>query len=185
MRFWEKGLFFTVNTNSDMRKVVIRAATPDDIPSIVSVSLASTTKDEVQGFSAPEWVTYSSTEELRKAWAEENRLKDSSEVVVAQKNGEIVGFIVFKMERDHGYIDNIDIIKDEQKKGIGRALVEHVENIAKAKRLSLIKTDTTENAEGVPWKSYGFWIKMGYKNNGERLPTKWSFKTIPFVKKLE
>ena len=185
MRFWEKGLFFTVNINSDMRKLVIRAATPDDILSIVKVSLASTTKEEVQGFSAPECVTFSSSGELRKAWVEGNRLKDGFEVIVAEKNGEIVGFIVFKMERDHGYIDNIDIVKDEQRKGIGRALVEHVENIAKAKGLSLMKTDTTEDIEGVPWKSYGFWIKMGYKDSEERLPTKWNFKTIPFVKKLE
>jgi len=185
VRFWEKGLFFTVNINSDMRRLVIRAATPDDIPSIVKVSLASTTKEEVQGFSAPDWVTFSSSEELRKVWVEENRLKDGLEVIVAEKNGELVGFIVFKMECDHGYIDNIDITEDEQRKGIGRALVEHVENIAKAKGHSVMKTDTTENIEGVPWKSYGFWIKMGYKNKGERLPTKWSFKTIPFDKRLE
>jgi len=185
VRLWEKGLFFTVNINSDMRKLVIRAATPDDIPSIVKVSLASTTEEEVQGFSAPEWVTFSSSEELSKVWVEANRLKDGFEVIVAEKNGEIVGLIVFKMEPDHGHIDNIDITEDEQRKGIGRALVEHVENIAKAKGLSLMKTDTTENIEGVPWKSYGFWIKMGYKNKGERLPTKWNFKTIPFDKRLE
>ena len=101
-RLGEKGLFFTVSTNSDMRKLVIRAATPDDIPSIVKVSLASATREEIQGFSAPEWVTFSSSEELRKVWAEGNRLKDGLEVIVAEKNGEIVGFIVFKMERDHG-----------------------------------------------------------------------------------
>jgi len=165
--------------------VVIRAATTDDIPSIVKVSLASATREELHGFSAPEWVAFSSSEELSKVWVEGNRLKDGFDVIVAEKNGEIVGFIVFKMEPDHGYIDNIDIVKDEQRKGIGRALVEHVENMAKAKGYSLMKTDTTENAEGVPWKSYGFWIKMGYKNKGERLPTKWNFKTILFVKELK
>jgi len=168
-----------------MTKLVIRTATPDDIPSIVNVSLASTTKEETKGFAADEWVTYSSPEELRKVWAEENRLKDGSGVVVAEKNGKIVGFIVFKMEHDHGYIDDIDITKDEQRKGIGRALVTHVENIALTNGYSLMKTDTTESAEGVPWKSYGFWTKMGYRDTGERLPTKWDFKTIPFVKKLK
>lgn len=118
-------------------------------------------------------------------WVEKNRLKDGSEVILAEKNEKIVGFIVFKMESDHSYIDNIDIVKDEQKKGIGRALVEHVENTAKANGHSLMKTDTTENAKGIPWKSYGFWTKMGYKDNGERLPTKWNFKTIPLIKNLE
>jgi len=112
-------------------------------------------------------------------------LKDGSEVVVAEKDGKVVGFIVFKRERDWVYIDNIDIIKDEQRKGIGRALVAHVENIAITNGYSNMKTDTTQNAEGVPWKSYGFWIKMGYRDTGKRLPTKWDFKTIPFVKNLK
>jgi len=168
-----------------MTRLIIRPATPDDIPSIVKVNLSAATNEESQGFSAPEWTTFSSPEELRKMWAEENKLKDGLEVIVAEKNRNVVGFIVFKMEGDHGYIDNIDIAKDEQRKGIGRALVEHVENIAVANGCALMKTDTTENAEGVPWKSYGFWTKMGYKDTGERLPTKWNFKTIPFVKNLE
>jgi len=168
-----------------MARLVVRAATPADIPSIVKVSLSSETKEEIQGFSTPEWVTYSSPEELRKAWAEENKLKDGLEIIVAEKNGRIVGYIVFKMESDHCYIDNIDIVKDEQRKGIGRTLVEHIEGIAKANGRSLMKTDTTESAQGVPWKSYGFWTKMGYKDTGERLPTKWGFKTIPFVKNLK
>jgi len=43
-----------------------------DILSIVEATLASTKKEETKGFAAPEWVTYSSSEELRKVWAEEN-----------------------------------------------------------------------------------------------------------------
>lgn len=165
--------------------LVIRTATINDIRSIVNVSLASTTKEETQGFTTPEWVTYSSSEELTKVWAEGNRLRDGSEIIVAEKNRKTVGFIVFKLECDYCYIDNIDITRDEQRKGIGRALVTHVENMAKAKGYSLMKTDTTESAEGIPWKSYGFWIKIGYKDTGERLTTKWDFKTIPFVKNLK
>ena len=48
-------------------KLVIRTATMNDIPSIVNVRLASTVKGETQGFEAPEWVTYSSSEEMRRA----------------------------------------------------------------------------------------------------------------------
>lgn len=167
-----------------MTKLIILPATVSAIPFIVQVSVSSTTKEETEGFAAAEWVTYSSPEELRKVWADKNRLKDGSEVIVAEKNGEIVGFIVFKKESDHIYIDDIDVTKDEQRKGIGKALVTEVENIAVANGYSLMKTDTTENVEGVPWKSYGFWIKMGYKDTGKRLPTKWSFRTIPFIKHL-
>lgn len=168
-----------------MRDMVIRKAAVNDIRSIVQACVSSASREETRGFAAEEWTTYSSSEELRKVWAKGNRLKDGSEVVVAEKDGKVIGFIVFKRERDYVYIDDIDIIKEEQRRGIGKALVAHVENIALANGYSLMKTDTTENAKGVPWKSYGFWTKMGYKDTGERLPTKWDFKTIPFEKKLK
>ena len=168
-----------------MAKLVIRNASVNDIPSIVRVSLTASTIEEARGFSAPEWTTYLTPEELTKIWVEENRLKDGFEVVVAEKDENVVGFIVFKQEHDHFYIDNIDVTKNEQGKGIGKALVSHVENIAIANGYALMKTDTTENAEGISWKSYGFWTKMGYIDTGERLPTKWDFKTIPFGKNLK
>lgn len=168
-----------------MQKPVVRKANVDDIPSIVQACVTSASREETEGFAAPEWVTYSSTEELRKVWNTGNRLKDGSEVVVAERNGRVVGFIVFSMKPDFAYIDNIDIARHEQRKGIGTALVTYVEKMARSHGRFCIKTDTTENAQGVPWKSYGFWTKMGFKDTRERLPTKWSFKTIPFVKKLK
>ena len=168
-----------------MVELVIRKAVVHDIPSIVQAGLASTSRKEVQGFTAPEWATFSSSEELSKAWAEENKLKDGSEIVVAEMDRRIVGFIAFKMELDHCYIDNIDVTREEQRKGIGRALVAQVEDLARVHGLSLMKTDTTESAAGVPWKSYGFWTRMGYMDTGERLTTRWDFKTIPFIKNLK
>jgi hypothetical protein len=57
--------------------------------------------------------------------------------------------------------------------------------LAKSKGCSHMKTDTTENANGIAWRSYGFWTSMGYKDTGIRLPTKYSFKEIPFVKNLK
>jgi len=167
-----------------MKKSVIRRATTKDIPSIVHVSVSSVAEGETKGFAPPSWSTYSTTEELGKAWAEENRLRDGSEIIVAEKSGKVIGFIVFKGDSAHMYIDNIDIIKDEQRRGVGRALVEYVENVAATTEHFTMKTDTTENAKGIPWKSYGFWTRLGYKDTGERLPAKWGFKVIPFVKEL-
>jgi ribosomal protein S18 acetylase RimI-like enzyme len=168
-----------------MASLVIRAAEVQDVSSIVRIRLAALTEEEIRGFSAPEFATYSSTEELRKVWNRGNRLKDGFEVFVAENEGKMVGFIVFKMERDYGYIDNIVVAKEEQGKGIGRALVMYVEDIAKSKGCHLMKTDTTENADGVPWKSYGFWTRMGYEDTGERLPTDYDFKEIPLIKRLK
>ena len=168
-----------------MKSLVIRGATVKDILSIVRVRLAALTEEELRGFSTQDWVLFDSTEKLQQAWDRENVLKDGFEVYVVEDEGEIVGYIVFKIIDDYGYIENIIVAKEEQGKGIGRALVTHVEGIVNAKGYYLMKTDTTENAEGIPWKAYGFWIKLGYHDTGERLITQWDFKTIPFIKRLK
>jgi ribosomal protein S18 acetylase RimI-like enzyme len=168
-----------------MPLIVIRKASVKDVPSIVRIRLASLTEEEIRGFSAPEFATYSSTKELRKMWSRKNRLKDGFEVFVAEDEGKMVGFIIFKMERDYGYIDNIVVAKEEQGKGIGRALVAYVEDIAKSKGCYLMKTDTTENADGVPWRAYGFWKRVGYEDTGKRLSTEYDFKEISLVKRLK
>jgi ribosomal protein S18 acetylase RimI-like enzyme len=165
---------------------MIRAASVKDVPSIVKVRLAAVSEEEIHGFSAPDFTsTYTLTEELRKNWSRENKLKEGFEVFVAETEGRIVGFIVFKMERYYGYIDNIVVAKEKQGKETGRALVAYVEGIAKSKGCDLMKTDTSENADGVPWKSYSFWTRMGYEDTGERLPTNYDFKEIPLIKRLK
>jgi len=112
-------------------------------------------------------------------------LKDGWRVAVAKYDCRIAGFIVFGVKGECGFIENLNVAKEEQGKGVGKALVKYVENIAKASECRVMKTDTTENAEGIPWKSYGFWTKMGYRDTGERLDTKYDFKEIPFVKNVK
>jgi N-acetylglutamate synthase-like GNAT family acetyltransferase len=167
-----------------MRNLVIRDATAIDIPAIVKVRRTAFTNGEVRGFTTPERSIFYSQRELKRAWAKENQLVDGWKVLVAEDDGGVVGFIVFKVENGLCYIDNVNISKDKQRTGVGRALVSHVEELARRQGIHRICTDTTENAEGKPWKSYAFWIRMGYKDVGERRKTKWSFKEIPFVKNI-
>jgi ribosomal protein S18 acetylase RimI-like enzyme len=165
--------------------LIVRAATIKDVSSIVRVRLGALAEEEVRGFSAPEFAITSSTKKLRKAWGKGNRLKDGFEVFLAEDEGRLVGYMMFKVEGDPGYIDDIVVAKEEQRKGIGRALVAYAEGMAKSKGCQLMKTDTTESADGVPWKSYGFWIKMGYEDAGQRLTTNYDFKEISLVKRLK
>ncbi len=167
-----------------MDTITIREAQRNDMPSIVDACRASTTEEEMVGFTAPEWGTFRDIKKLREIWTSGNRLKDDYEVIVSERGGQIVGFLVFKREQEFMYIDQVNIRKSEQGKGVGRSFVEHVERLAIESGLTRIETDTTENAQGVPWKSYDFWLKMGFRDTGERLKTKWDFKTIPFVKRL-
>ena len=162
----------------------IRHATISDIPSIVEIRLGAVTEEEISEFGVPEDNLYTSITKLREMWNFGNRLKDGFEVFVAEEQGNVIGFIVYNMRSVDDNIDNIVVAKGEQGKGVGRALVEFVEGLARSRGFSVLKTDTTENAEGVPWKAYGFWRKMGYDDGGVRLSTGYGFKVIPLVKKL-
>lgn len=168
-----------------MNSLVIRPASIRDIPFIVKIRLRTLTEEEIRGFAAPEFATTSSTRRMRELWKSGNRLKDGLEVFLAENEGKVIGYMMFKVKGDSGYIDDIVVTKREQRKGVGRALVAHAEVLAKSEGCRFNKTDTTENAYGVPWKSYDFWIRMGYKDTGERLHTRYNFKEIPLVKKLK
>jgi ribosomal protein S18 acetylase RimI-like enzyme len=163
---------------------VIRPATVKDVSSIVNVRLDALTNREISGFTAKEYSLYSLVKKLHKMWGRENVLKDGFRVFVAEENRKIIGFVVFKIENNYGILDNIVVAKENQGKGVGRALVEYVGELAKFKDCKIIKTDTSENAKGLPWKAYGFWIRMGYKDTGERLITKYDFKEIPLIKNI-
>jgi uncharacterized protein YrrD len=84
-----------------MSSLVIRAATVDDIPSIVTIRIGAVTAEELCGFSAPEFAIYSSTETLTKNWDEGNRLTDGFSVYLSEDVGKVVGFIVFKMKGNY------------------------------------------------------------------------------------
>ncbi len=92
---------------------------------------------------------------------------------------------MFKVEGDSGYINDIVISKKEERKGEGGVHVTYAEAIAKSRECYLMKTNTTENANDVPWRSYNFWLREGYEDIEERIPTDYNFKGIPFIKKLE
>jgi GNAT superfamily N-acetyltransferase len=167
-----------------MSSLIIRPASIEDIALIVKVRLGALTEEELVGFTVPDANLFWTNEKLQEMWDKENRLKDCSEVFVAEVNRRIIGFIVLNMEVNDDNIDNIVVAKEEQGKGVGKALVKFVEKLAKSRGFDTITTDTIENDKGIPWKAYGFWKKMGYKDTGIRLVTKYGFKGIPLVKKL-
>ncbi len=168
-----------------MSSLIIRPASITDVPSIVEVRLGAFSEEEVSGFIVPGESLYASFEKLRKMWDRENLLKDGLEVFVAECEAKVVGFIVYNMKSPDDNIDNLVVAKEEQGKGVGRALVEYIETLAKSRGFEVLRTDTTENAMGVPWKSYGFWKRMGYEDTGERVATEYSFRLIPLQKRLK
>ena len=167
-----------------MSQLVIRPATIKDISSIVKIRLETLSDNEISGFSAPEFANTSSTETLLDTWESGNMLKDGFEVFLAEDDHRIVGYMMFKIDGDSCYIDDIVVHKEKQGKGVGKTLVTYAEDMAKSLDCHFMKTDTTENISGVPWRSYNFWLKMGYEDTGERIPTDYDFKEIPFIKRI-
>jgi len=120
-----------------MSSLIIRPASIRDIPSIVEIRLGAVTVEDISEFGVPEYNLYSSIEKLQKMWDKENLLMDGFEVFVAENDGEVIGFIVFTMKGSDN-IDNIVVAKEEQGMGVGRALVEYVEDLAKSRGFLLL-----------------------------------------------
>jgi ribosomal protein S18 acetylase RimI-like enzyme len=167
-----------------MYSLIVRPASISDVSSIIKIRLEALTEEELDGFTVPNANLYWTNEKINESWDKENKLKDNSEVFVAEDNGRVIGFIIFNQEVSDDNIDNIVVEKQEQGKGVGKALVKYVEELAKSRGFDFITTDTTENSMGVLWKAYGFWKKMGYKDTGRRIATRYDFKEVPLVKKF-
>ena len=168
-----------------MSSITIRPASIKDVPSIIRIRLNALSEKELVDFSVPNSNDLWTIKKLKEEWLMKNKKKDGSEVFVAEIEKKIVGFIVYNMEVKDDNIDNIVVSKKMQRNGIGKALVEYVERLAKSRGFNLITTDTTENKNKIPWKAYNFWKKMGYKDTEKRLSTRYDFKIIPLVKKLK
>jgi len=119
-----KIYYFLQASGIAVTSLMIRAATIKDIPSIVKVRLAALTEEEIRGFSAREFAITSSAGKLREVWDNGNRLKDGFEVFLAEDEGRLVGYMMFKVEGDSGYIDDVVVAEEERGKGIGKALVD-------------------------------------------------------------
>jgi ribosomal protein S18 acetylase RimI-like enzyme len=97
---------------------------------------------------------------------------------------ESVGFVFFIQGNDCLEIEEIDVLADYQKRGVGKALVNEVERIAKDRKIALLKTGTSINNKGIPWRAYGFWLRMGFTDTGERTDSGYGFSYCKFVKRL-
>jgi ribosomal protein S18 acetylase RimI-like enzyme len=174
---WERLL---EKSAGDVLKIVIRKATKRDFSKLVEIFNESAGKGELEGFVPPT----SETEKFLVQLRQKLEFGDQ-EVLVADVNQKSVGFIYFIQEKDHFAIEEIDVAKQHQGRGIGKALVNSVEDLARNKGTKCLTTGTAINSEGEPWKAYGFWLHLGYVDTGERTQPEYGFKYCKLVKKLQ
>jgi len=157
-----------------------------DFPTIIEIMQTSASIEELKGFvsqgALENRVAGISPKFLEKLRKELKRREH--DVIVAEKDGKPVGFAYCRYKRDCIGIEEIDVRKEYQQQGIGGALVQHVEKIAKEKRIKRLETGTSINKEGKPWKAYEFWIHMGFIDTGKRTESD-GLKYVELVKSLE
>ena len=159
--------------------IIIRKAAKRDYPTILKILDGSTNSKELEGFVPPAEITQKFLTKLKS----QLELTENG-VLVAEQNLKPMGFVFFIQENDCLEIEEIDVLKEYQKKGVGEALVNEVEKIARDRNIASLKTGTSINAEGTPWKAYGFWTKMGFQDTGERTDSGYGFKYCKLERSL-
>jgi len=160
--------------------IAIREATGKDYLKLIEIMSRSADKEELKGFVPPTTETRKFLMQLRR-----QLVLAGHKIFVAEMSQKPVGFVYFTQKKDNFAIEELDVARKHQGRGIGRALVEAVEELAENNGATSLTTGTAINSEGKPWKAYGFWIRMGYKDTGERTDSGYGFKYCRFVKKLK
>jgi ribosomal protein S18 acetylase RimI-like enzyme len=150
----------------------IRSAKRDDIPAIVECANSSSSEEEEVGFGRPfSERTFTDVGRLSAAWRDPNLvgsdLADQEEVIVAETADQIVGYVTVEHRGKDLELVNIDVRREHQGRGIGSQLVQFVEERAVREGRRVVTLGTTRNAEGVPWKSLGWWQRLGYTVTGD------------------
>lgn len=106
-----------------------------EIKSMTSETVEAVARLEQQCFSAP-WSLASLTSEL------ENPL---AVFLTARVEGEIAGYAGMHHVVDEGYITNVAVSPDYRRRGIARALMEHLLEYGKENRLCIITLEVRES----------------------------------------
>jgi len=146
---------------------MIRPATKDDIPQIVSCNRTAKDDNELVGYGPPLGKrVFADEDKLRSNWHGDHVEEES--VYVFEEDGRVLAYAQVRVDPDAVELDNIDVASEHQRKGIGKAMVDFVESLAKNSGKHYVTLSTSRNTKtGKPWKSYSFWLRLGYMVDGE------------------
>ena len=107
-------------------------------------------------------------------WSEETLLDaitHGTKLLVAEKNGKVLGYVGISCILDEGYITNIAVFPDSRKQGVGTALINKLFDLAEDLSLSFISLEVREsNISAISlYEKMGF-IKVGTRKNFYRDP---------------
>jgi N-acetylglutamate synthase-like GNAT family acetyltransferase len=99
-------------------------------------------------------------------------------VTVAERDGDVMGAIVLLPMADHLLVENVAVDPAAQRAGIGRRLMAHAEDEARALGLSELRLYTNEHmVENMAW-----YPRLGYRETERRSES--GFARVFFAKRL-
>lgn len=147
---------------SSSRKV-IRAATREDIPAIVRVTLSSVDNEELEGFGGVDTDSpFRDVAKLSAVWVDPNRV-GTQEMFVAEIDGVVVGVVAVEDNESELELVDIDVARPYQGEGIGIRMVKFIEETARSRGRFAVTLGTCRNAAGIAWKSLPWWLALGYR----------------------
>jgi GNAT superfamily N-acetyltransferase len=164
-------------------RVIVRRASREDIPYLVTISRTSVADGEDVGFGGP--VAESVFEDpirLGAAWTEPNRI-GSEEIFVAEMDGRVVGLVKIEDRGADLELVDIDVARELQGQGIGTHLVQFVEGHARSLEKMAVTLGTSRKADGTPWKSLPWWESRGYRITHEE-ENAWTRSIGPGVREI-
>jgi ribosomal protein S18 acetylase RimI-like enzyme len=99
-------------------------------------------------------------------------------VTIAERDGDVVGAIVLVPMADHLLVENVAVDPAAQRAGIGRRLMAHAEDEARALGLPELRLYTNEHmVENIAW-----YPRLGYRETERRAES--GFARVFFAKRL-
>ena len=167
---------------SEESKILVREATRDDIPGIVTVSNSSILPNEDVGFGGGLGSRFHDQSKLASAWREPN-IVHGEEVLVAEMDRHVVGYATIQDRGSDLELVNIDVPLELQGRGIGTRIVRAIEERARKENRKAVTLGTSRNAEGVAWKSLPWWQHLGYRITHEE-ENDWTRKIGPGTREI-
>lgn len=129
---------------------MIRPATKYDIPQIVRIDQTTVSDAELVGYGAPaEKRVFANEDKLRAVWT--GNAVEGLTMYVYEEEERIFGFTLIRVDPDSVELDDIIVAIEHQRTGIGTAMVEFVENLARNLGKQHVTLGTTRNSKtGIP-----------------------------------
>lgn len=91
-------------------------------------------------------------------------IKGNNVFIGIKENGSLIGYLSLYESLDEGYINNIAVLKDKRRKGIGKSLLKEITHYAVSKGLSFISLEV--RVSNTP--AINLYSSFGFKEEGKR-----------------